>query len=91
MKYLMNSLHMIGQAHTGDILVTGMTRPEFLPLFRKAAAVVTDAGGMLSHAAITAREMRKPCIVGTEIATKVLKNGDIIEVDANKGAVKIIK
>ena len=50
----------------GDILVTGMTRPEFVPLMEKAAAFVTDAGGMLSHAAITAREMKKPCIVGTE-------------------------
>ena len=75
----------------GDILVTGMTRPEFLPLMKKAGAIVTDAGGILSHAAITAREMKKPCIIGTQIATKLLKDGDIVEVDANSGIVKIIK
>lgn len=75
----------------GDILVTGMTRPEFLPLMKKAAAFVTDAGGILSHAAIVAREMKKPCIIGTKIATKVLKDGDLVEVDANSGVVKILK
>ncbi len=75
----------------GDILVTGATRPEFLPIMHKAAAFVTDAGGILSHAAITAREIKKPCIIGTKIATKVLKDGDIIEVDANKGIITKIK
>lgn len=74
----------------GDILVTGMTRPEYLSLMRKSGGFITDAGGMLSHAAIMARELQKPCIVGTEIATKVLKDGDIIELDANKGIVKVI-
>ena len=57
----------------------------------KAAAFVTDAGGILSHAAITAREMKKPCVIGTQIATKVFKDGDFIEVDANKGIVRKIK
>jgi pyruvate,water dikinase len=66
----------------GDILVTGMTRPEYLPFVKKCSAFITDAGGMLSHAAITARELHKPCIIGTEIATKILKDGDLIEVDA---------
>jgi phosphohistidine swiveling domain-containing protein len=75
----------------GDILVTGMTRPEFLPLMKKAAAFVTDAGGLLSHAAIVARELKKPCILATEKATKVIKDGDLIEVDANQGIVKILK
>lgn len=74
----------------GDILVSGATRPDFLPLMHKAAAFVTDAGGILSHAAITAREMKKPCVIGTRIATKVLKDGDMVEVDANKGVVKKI-
>lgn len=74
----------------GDILITGMTRPEFVMLATKASAIITDAGGMLCHAAITAREMKKPCIIGTEIATKVLKDGQMIEVDADKGIVKII-
>jgi len=75
----------------GDILVTGMTRPEFLPLMKIAGAIITDAGGILSHAAIVAREMKKPCIIGTEIATKVFKDGDMVEVDANKGTVKKVK
>jgi len=75
----------------GDILVTGMTRPEFLPLMKKASAFVTDAGGMLSHAAIVARELKKPCVLATENATKIIKDGDEIEVDADKGIVRILK
>ncbi len=74
----------------GDILVTGMTRPEFLPMIKKAAAIVTDAGGILSHAAITARELKKPCVIGTQNATKVLKDGDKVEIDAERGIVKKI-
>jgi len=72
----------------GEILVTGMTRPEFVPYMGKAAAIVTDAGGMLCHAAITSREMKKPCIVATERATKFLKDGDLVEVDADNGIVR---
>lgn len=75
----------------GDILITGMTRPEFLPLMKKAAAFVTDAGGLLSHAAIVARELKKPCLIATETATKNFKNGDLVEVDADKGVVRILK
>ncbi|TAN33066.1 hypothetical protein EPN28_03650 [Patescibacteria group bacterium] len=75
----------------GDVLVAGMTRPEYLSLMKMSAAFVTDAGGLLSHAAIVARELKKPCIIGTEIATKVFKDGDLVEVDANKGIVKRIE
>lgn len=75
----------------GDILITSMTRPEFLPLMAKAGAFVTDEGGISCHAAIIAREMGKPCIIGTKISTKILKDGDLVEVDANKGIVKILK
>jgi pyruvate,water dikinase len=57
----------------------------------KASAFVTDEGGILCHAAIVSREMKKPCIIGTKIATKLLKDGDIIEVDANNGFVNIFK
>ena len=74
----------------GDILVTSMTNIDFVPLMSKASAIVTDEGGLLSHAAIVSREMKKPCIVGTKISTKVLKDNDLIEVDANKGIVKKI-
>lgn len=75
----------------GEILVSPMTTPDFVPAMEKAAAIITDEGGILCHAAIVSREMRKPCIVGTEIATKVLKDGDVVEVDATNGVVKIIK
>jgi pyruvate,water dikinase len=72
----------------GEILIASMTRPEFLPAMQKAAAFVTDEGGITSHAAIVSREMKKPCIIGTKIATKVFKDGDMVEVDANKGIVR---
>ncbi len=75
----------------GEILVTTMTRPDMILGMEKAAAFITDHGGMLSHAAIIAREMRKPCIVGTHFATQVLKDGDLVEVDAVKGLVKLLK
>lgn len=80
-----------GNFKKGDILVTGMTRPEYMLLMESAAAIVTDAGGILSHAAITARELKKPCVIGTKMATKILKDGDLVEVDANNGIVRIIK
>jgi phosphoenolpyruvate synthase/pyruvate phosphate dikinase len=76
---------------SGDILVSPMTRPEFLPAMNKAAAFVTDEGGITCHAAIVSREMKKPCIIGTKNATKVLKDGDYVEVDANSGIVRILK
>lgn len=72
----------------GEILVTSMTRPEFLPLMKKAKAIITDEGGITSHAAIVSRELDKPCVIGTKNATQVLKDGDLVEVDANKGVVR---
>jgi len=74
-----------------DILVAPETTVDFEAAMKKARAIVTDRGGILSHAAIVSREFKKPCIVGTNFATKVFKTGDLIEVDANKGVVKIIK
>lgn len=74
-----------------EILVTGMTRPEFVPLMKKALAIITDEGGITCHAAIVSRELKKPCIIGTKIATNVLKDGDMVEVDANRGIVRILK
>lgn len=74
----------------GDILVAPMTSPEFIIAMRKATAIVTDEGGMTSHAAIVSRELGVPCIVGTKVATKVLKDGDMVEVDAEKGMVRKI-
>ncbi|PIN80670.1 hypothetical protein COV16_00475 [Candidatus Woesearchaeota archaeon CG10_big_fil_rev_8_21_14_0_10_34_8] len=72
----------------GYILVSQMTDPNYLPIMEKASAFVTDEGGALCHAAIVAREMKKPCIIGTKIATKVLKDGDLVEVDADNGVVR---
>lgn len=75
----------------GDILIAETTSPEIMPACSKAAAIVTNQGGLMSHAAIVARELKIPCIVGTENATMVFKSGDEVEVDANKGIVKLLK
>ncbi len=74
----------------GDILVSSATNPDLIVAMKRAAAFVTDTGGITSHAAIVARELKKPCVVGTGLATHVLKDGDSVEVDAEKGIVKII-
>lgn len=81
----------IAELKEGEILISPMTIPDFLPAMKKAAAFVTDEGGILCHAAIVAREMQKPCIVGTQFATQVFKNGDYVEVDAIKGIIKLIE
>lgn len=73
-----------------EILVTSMTRPEFVPLMRKSKAVITDEGGITCHAAIVSREMNKPCIIGTGKATRVFKTGDEIELRMNHGIIKIL-
>lgn len=72
----------------GDILVASMTDPRHLSAMKKAAAFVTDEGGITCHAAIVARELKKPCVIGTKIATKVFKDGDEVEVDADNGVIK---
>ena len=74
----------------GDILVASMTTPDHITAMEKADAFVTDEGGIACHAAIIAREFRKPCIVGTGNATKVFKNNDLVFVDADEGIVKKI-
>lgn len=71
----------------GEVLVCDITTPDYVPLIQKAAAVVTDRGGILSHAAIVCRELGKPCIAGTGNGTKVLKNGQCVTVDARAGSV----
>ncbi len=73
----------------GDILVSPMTVPDLVPAMKRAAAIVTDEGGITCHAAIISREIKKPCIIGTRVATKVFKDGDLVEVDAEKGIVRI--
>lgn len=76
-----------GKLKRGDILITEMTTPLYTTAIMKAKAIVTDIGGLLSHAAIVARENRIPCIVGTEKATKALKDGQRIIVDGTEGKV----
>jgi len=88
---VMFTIRDISKIRKGDIIVTAMTTPDFLPAMKKASAFVTDEGGITCHAAIVAREMVKPCIIGTKIATQVLKDGDLVEVDANNGVVKVLK
>ncbi len=80
----------MGKMNKGDILVSIATDPDIVPAMKKAAAIVTEQGGVTSHAAIVSREFKIPCVIGTKIATRVLKDGDIVEVDANKGIIKKI-
>ncbi len=75
----------------GKILVAIQTTPHYIPYVRNAKAIITDEGGLTCHAAIIAREFKIPCIVGTKTATKILKDNDSVEIDTNKGAVKINK
>ncbi|MBT4604795.1 hypothetical protein HOC01_04090 [archaeon] len=74
----------------GDVIVAPTTRPDYLPLMKKSAAIITNEGGVLSHAAILSRELKIPCIIGTKTATLTLKDGDLVEVDANNGIIKIL-
>lgn len=78
----------LGKLKQGDILVADMTTPDYMIAIKKAAAIVTNIGGISSHSAIVAREFKIPCIVNTGIATRVFKDGDLVEVDADKGIVR---
>lgn len=71
----------------GSVLVCPVTTPQYVSLMRRAAAIVTDQGGILSHAAIVARELHKPCIVGTGNATQVLETGQSVVVNGDTGLV----
>ncbi|MFA5629015.1 MAG: phosphoenolpyruvate synthase [Dehalococcoidales bacterium] len=77
----------LDRVHQGDILVTEMTTPDFVPAMKKAAAIVTDRGGRTAHAAIVSRELGIPCVVGTDLATSTLIDKKIITVDGSKGKV----
>lgn len=81
----------VGVFNEGDILVSINADPALMPLIVKSAALVTDEGGIGCHASILSREMKKPCVVGTKVATKVLKSGDTIEVDADAGVIRLLK
>ncbi len=80
----------ISMMNKGDVLVSGSTGPEMILACKKAGAIITDEGGIISHAAIVSREFGIPCIVATKIATKLLNDGDLVEVDAINGIVRKI-
>ena len=81
----------VEKVEKGDVLVAVMTFPSYIAAMERSSAFITDEGGILCHASIIAREMKKPCIIATKIATKVLKDGDEVEVDADNGVVRVIK
>lgn len=81
----------INKVQKGDIIVAQFTTPDFIMAMEKSAAIIADQGGITSHAAIVSRELKKPCIIDTKNATRMIKDGDLIEVDANKGIVRKIK
>jgi len=84
---IIKSAKEIGKVKSGDVLVSEMTSPDFVPAMKRAAAIVTDKGGQTSHAAIVSRELGIPCIVGTKEATTKLKDGTPVTVDGSKGMV----
>lgn len=75
----------------GEILVTNNTTPEFVPIMKKASAIITEQGGITSHAAVVSREINKPCIIGVKGITEVLQNKQLVKVDADHGIITIIK
>jgi len=81
------SLADAARLRDGDVLVTHMTSPDWVPLMRRAASIVTDSGGMTCHAAIVSRELGVPCVVGTADATRKLRDGEFVTVDAAHGVV----
>jgi rifampicin phosphotransferase len=79
------------QFQKGEIIVTTMTSPIMVQIIQKSSGIITDEGGICSHAAVISREFGIPCIVGTLGASFIIKTGDLIELDANKGTIEIIK
>ena len=84
---ILNNAKETGKVKDGDILVAKMTNPDMVPAMRKAAAIITDEGGMTCHAAIVSRELGTPAVVGSKTATRDLKNGQLVTVDGEKGII----
>ncbi|MBU0648803.1 hypothetical protein KJ969_01700 [Patescibacteria group bacterium] len=89
--HMVNTAEEMRDFKEHNILVSIATSPDLMPAIKKSVAIVTDVGGMTCHAAIVSRELGIPCVIGTKHATKVLKNGDLVEVDATHGRVTIIE
>jgi pyruvate,water dikinase len=83
------SLDDADRLKSGEILVCPATMPPWTPLFALASGIVTDQGGVLSHTAIVAREYRIPAVVGTKLATSLIKDGQTITVDGTEGTVRL--
>jgi len=88
---LVTSLEDIGNVIEGDIIVTTNNSPLFSLAFMKAAAIISEKGGSLCHLAIVSREMNKPCILSVENASSILKEGMIVEMDANNNKITILE
>jgi len=84
---VIHSARQSNRLKRGEILVAPMTSPDYISAMRLAKAVITDVGGLMSHAAIVSRELGIPCIVNTKIATKILKNGDRVTINTKSGTV----
>ena len=89
-KVVMSPMH-ITKIEEGDILIAPMTSPDYVIGMKKAGAIVTDEGGITCHAAIVSRELRIPCVVGTQKATKTFQDGDLVEVNANHASIRLVE
>lgn len=89
--YLVKDFKNLKNVKKGMVLVAPQTRPQFNKFIKQAGAIITDEGGLLCHASMLARELKIPCIVGTKIATKVFKTGNMVEIDSKKGLIRIIE
>lgn len=89
-KIVLGTSHLY-KLRQGDILVSIQTNPQMVPSLKKVAAIVTDQGGIICHAAIISRELKIPCVIGTKIATSVIKDNQIVEVNATEGIVKVLR
>lgn len=87
---VVKTIKVLADFQAGEVLVASMTAPEYVPAMKKAAAIITDEGGITCHAAVISRELGTPCIVGTKFATKFFNDGDLVEVDGKNGIVKKI-
>ncbi|MDO8626888.1 MAG: PEP-utilizing enzyme [Candidatus Diapherotrites archaeon] len=88
---IVNTSEEMNEFQEGEILVSSATSPDLLPAMKKSSAIITDQGGLTSHAAIVSRELGVPCVIGTKFATKILKDGDRVEVDASHGIIRVLE
>lgn len=91
MACVVHSLEELSKVTEGSILVTHATNVNFVPVLRKVKGMVTEEGGILSHAAVISRELHIPAVIGTKVATQVIRDGDMIQIDSTKGQVTVLK